>query len=277
MVRDADSEQSPYTYYFFYVDESGDIGFTLNSAGDLVSSPLYVRGGFILDARSWREFVADFTELYWRYRERIGKAFEIKFSDIKDGRKIFRDVPRDLRYALIGDVVSLFEKYADGAIFIVVKKMAFLKNKHVQEMQTKGAGPSDLLLRYVFDRIGDSFNTWLFKKARATGYGAFGSIIHDEDKMRNDKDLRAVELSKILTGNYHHILRGFVPWDHITERVFFVDSIFSQGVQVADVLCGVVYQHHLGNADFDGFYSKIEKIAKAAGRINIMPTSDRKL
>lgn len=200
-----------------YVDESGNTGLNLNDP----QQPVFILAAMILPEREWFAMEERFFRLT---REFLGAdlayPFEIHATDLKSGRRLFKDMALERRLHFRDQMLRLL---VDSRVAVIYRRI--IKAKFAAFcVENYGPGikvnPYIMALPFVCMEV-DHY-------LRGRGPSELGMLIFDEQK----ENLDAVERSlRTLRLDSASILKT----TNIVEKGFFVDSSKSFALQLVDI------------------------------------------
>lgn len=196
--------------FLLYLDESG-------SPEDL-SLP-FVVGGIAVEAGAVDQLRRDVEAVVARHLDAHLRGLELHATELVTGKNAWRRIPRPVRTALLGDIVTLLgERTQERRLFAVARSPGAVSH----------ADP----LERVFEELLMRFSTFL----RRGGAGTLGLVI--ADKAKYESTLQP------LASAWRERGTRFGRLTNIAEVPLFVDSKATRLTQLADFVAHAVFRHY---------------------------------
>lgn len=186
-------------------------------------------------------------ELAYRVYEQIPLEIrdtcELHAVDLWQGNNPFDGIPQDERRRLFGQSVTVIENWNIPIVYGAVDL------RKLQDSEYGSANAADV----AFRRCARAIESWFHQN------GGFGLLIADNTK---DQSVRRAMLEGFR--QYRQFVRSSPPTrgllQHIHDDMYFGDSKFSVGIQLADV-CALLISRHLAEyRSTQDFYARIEPL-----------------
>lgn len=228
--------------YLCYVDDSAE-----ESTHQIIGAVIVPDEQFMVV----EEYLGYIIELH--VPEDLRSKFEFHASDLFHGKPPFDKIARDEAFSIISKCAGMI---ADAPLPIVYGAVDLRKQRGGLYAT---ASPVDVAFRLCLPEI----NRWF--ETRGLGREDFGIIIADNTKNSHHKTQmqeafrahrrRAKPVER--EGEISAIERGRLKYIH--DDMYFGDSAYSAGIQIADIACFIVLRHLQGKQDTESLYRKIEK------------------
>jgi hypothetical protein len=189
--------------------------------------------------------------------EKQAQFTEFKASEIYGGHGLYQGIAESDRFKAISRLLSLLR---DTDIMVVY---GALNLDHLRKLNYASANALDVVFRICARGVED----WMRKQLELQfqQYSAQGTP--DEDVRFDDRALFIVDESNenkiLLQKTFRQMRRSFWQQDeseleHLFDDMYFGDSKFSVGIQLADVCAYFIGKHVSGDMGAEEFYAQIE-------------------
>lgn len=216
--------------YLLYLDESGKSG-----PRDF-DQPWYVLGGLIIHDRAWHAIEADLNaRIDTLVPPPRPETWELHMAHIFHGKRHFREMPRETRYALVDAAFDVLDAHAATLIMVAIDKRA-----HAERYATP-----DPVESIAYMLMLERFNSYLDRQ-----HDPLGAVVCDEQKEREGATRQA-------HAYYRRQGTGWQRIDHVIETPFFTPSHWSRMLQLIDVATYWTAKH-LKSGD-ESYWPRIER------------------
>lgn len=218
---------------FAFLDESG---FSKNWTADIDSQPFYVLAAFLIDSEKYfhgcdllRNNIKNKPSLNGKFP--LGHGFEIKASDISQGRGKLRNLIADRNY--FRDQMLTFPNTNAGKVFLVVVD----KRKHLNRYLYPEL-PHEQAFKYILERLQK-----YLKSENDTAVCVYDQTKFLDDKMHsNSTELIRQGSEYTYLSDYYGRVKGNLKIDSVKE-FYLGKSDNSIGIQIADFYATYTYQY----------------------------------
>jgi hypothetical protein len=194
---------------------------------------------FYMVEQDWAYYV------YEKLPAQIRDTCEVHATDLWNGNKPFDGIPQAERIAIFNECVGVIERHKLAIVFGAVDLCKLYATLYAS------AKPIDISFRVCAQAV----EQWFVERAPES----FGLLICDNTSNKHIKDemLNAFRL-------YRKFVRSSPPsrgiMAHIHDDMYFGDSTFSVGIQLADVCTLLISRHLAGYEDSEPLYKRIEHL-----------------
>lgn len=206
-------------------------------------------GATIVHDRDFLRIEASLQEMVAKYIPReLHDSFEFHASALFHQKPPFDKIERDKAYSILRDCVKMM---AEAPIAIVYGGVDLRK---LRSGVFATAQPVDVAFRLCIPEI----EKWFQENAP----DELGIFIADDTKNHHQKEnlLKAFRANRFLqiekAGAFEIVDNGLLP--HIHDDMYFGDSRYSKGLQLADVSCFIIQRHLQEKEDTESLYNIIE-------------------
>jgi hypothetical protein len=181
----------------------------------------------------WRRITTALDAIQAAYFPQAGGSVEFHASDLRVGRKLYRDMSIVQRTKLMNDIYEVISSTRQGlTIFAAVVEKRALMYKYSGRVE-----PYDR----AFEGLCTMFNYFLRRMQTQTRNVLRGIVVFDEARPSLSKQIRSL---------LAHFQAGGTRWATMTnliETAFFFDSRNSRIMQIADFCSYAVYRWYEAN------------------------------
>jgi Protein of unknown function (DUF3800) len=195
--------------------------------------------------------------------ERKHEFEEFHASELYNGYGIFKDIDQPTRFGAISNqLLSLSPcgaKVAYGAVNL----------SDLRKSSYASANSRDIAFRRCVVGVGDWIWKNILSEMNESRLGAeFNTLfIMDEAAQSDKKTQHAIRDSfRSLRGRFRFSGADPGQLSFVHDDMYFGDSRYSVGIQMADLCSYFIGQHLCGNAESDGFYKMIEPFIVSTGK-----------
>jgi len=196
--------------------------------------------------------------VYETVSEELLETFEFHASDLWQGNPPFDIISAPERRRLFSEFVKILDEQKISIVYGAVDLCRLYGTIYA----------SSNVIDMAFRLCAHALEDWFMQKSPDT----FGLLICDDDRT-NSKTKNAITNA---FRQYRHFVRGSPPerglLAHIHDDMYFGDSKFSVGIQMADVCTFLISRHLAGYDDTEEMYKRIEPLIF---RGTIEPQSDK--
>lgn len=234
--HDAEERERDCPVHIVYIDDS--------KQDKIRDRQFQVMGAVIVPDDSFYSIEQDLAYfVYEAVPESERDAFEFHASDILNGNKPFDTMKENDRRELLARGVRVVESWKIPIVYGSVD----IRKLYGTDFAT--ANVADI----AFRRCARAIEEWFVE------HGGFGLLVADNTTNKHVKDsmLNAFRL-------YRHFVRSSPPTrgllSHIHDDMYFGDSKFSVGIQLADICTLLISRHLVGYSDTEDLYKQIEPL-----------------
>ena len=189
---------------------------------------------------------------------------EFHASELYCGEGIFKDIPQSKRFNAIRNVLGCVEtckaKVAYGAVDLALHRKSIFHS----------ANPRDVAFRMCVLGV----EGWLYDSClkemveQATSGSQFATLFIMDEAAKGDKETQAILQKSFRMLRPRFRVSGGED-NHLTfvhDDMYFGDSRYSIGIQIADLCSYFIAKHIYGDKDSEGFYKMIEPHIISAGK-----------
>jgi len=187
--------------------------------------------------------------------EDLRPSFEFHAADLLAGNKPFDKLDREQRMGLLSNCATVIAGNSTMPTSIIYGAVDIRK---LRGGQYASAQPMDIAFRRCIPEV----ERWFLENADHD----FGILILDDtNNPGQKKTLQATfranrTRNKLLSSSYKEgIKEDRGKWAHIHDDMYFGDSSYSVGLQMADICALIILRHLQGKEDTELLYKKIEK------------------
>lgn len=181
--------------------------------------------------------------VYEHIPEEIRETCEFHACDLLHGNKPFKEIPKDERFHLLGEGVRVIENWNISIVYGAVDI------EKLQDTDFGSANEADV----AFRRCARAVEDWFQQN------GGFGVLVAD-----NTTDQKTKYAMQKGFRHYRQFVRSSPPTRgvlaHIHDDMYFGDSKFSVGIQLADVCTLLISRHLVKCKDTEELYKRIEPL-----------------
>jgi hypothetical protein len=182
--------------------------------------------------------------LYELVEPDVGRKFEeLHSSDLLAGNEPFEKVKRERAIEIFSTAIAAVDKFNIPVIYGAVDLAKLYATKYAT------ANPVDIAFRVCMELIEE----W-FKETVPDGLGLL--ICDDSDKSVKSAMQNAFHLFRNRAMS-SPVVRGIL--EHLHDDMYFGDSKFSKGIQLADVCTLLIGRHLAGYSDTEDLYQQLSK------------------
>jgi hypothetical protein len=208
--------------HLLYIDDSGDDG---RSAA---STSHFVLGGLVCRDWDWHHLTSIVDGIAYTHLGPSRGRSELHGHDILSGRGVFRSLSENQREKLVADVIRevVRKDRRVSLFFVVVHKNSLPVTRSVRTIATL--------------QLCQRFNSYL------TRIGAYKKKTKEHGMLICDEHAAQKQIQSLMDAIHSKGLPKQLR-DNLVETAFFLESHRSRMLQVADLLCHVVYRFVTAN------------------------------
>jgi hypothetical protein len=223
--------------YLAYVDDAGSTDHNLADK----DAPFQVMCAALI-----RDSEFDYLEMFLSIHavlSGMGEDFEFHARDLWHGTKQFENLPREKRLEAFGSAVNEIHNFKLPVIYGAVDKIKLSKQLY------RSANPADIAFRMCSEDI----EKWFAENAPTE----MGLLIADKADEGKNRNLTRV-FREYRKRFYQHKDSSQPHLEHLHDDMYFGDSRFSIGLQVADICSFLIARHLCEKNDTEHLFKMIE-------------------
>lgn len=245
LAREESSHSAAFLFsvYLLYTDESGDGGIHPSSSRHLVLA------GAAMHEGQWKKLTGALDAIQQAYLPQAGSSVEFHASDIRTGRKVYRDMLPAQRTRMMNEVYAVISGARGLTVFAAVIDKQALMYRYDGRVDPYERG---------FEGLCTMFNFFLRRVQQKTGNVLRGIVVFDEARPSLSKQIRSL-LAQFQAGGTR-----WATMTNLIETAFFFDSRNSRVMQIADFCSYAVFRWY--ETDDDSYLRQINHKFDKEGR-----------